>query len=80
MASLIAAFVDILHTVAFGFTLPHKPAVQAGDDAKRAFFMPMGEFLAHPCQVFEDHYFIVEQMLADMDIAQSGNVLTPAVA
>jgi len=51
-------------TMAFRFELraDHElPKVKGGDDAKEAFWMPLG--LIDPCQMFEDHYFILQKML-----------------
>lgn len=37
------------------------PKVKGGDDAKRAFWMPLGEL--NPSEIFEDHYFIIQNLL-----------------
>ena len=37
------------------------PKVKGGDDAKRAFWMPLSEL--DPENIFEDHYFIIQKMV-----------------
>jgi len=39
------------------------PKVKGGDDAKRAFWMPLAEL--NPEQMFEDHYFIIQKMIGN---------------
>ncbi|KZX76137.1 ADP-ribose pyrophosphatase [Oleiphilus sp. HI0009] len=51
-------------THAFYFELaPNKelPKVKGGDDAKHAKWMPLAEL--DPTQIFEDHYFIIQEMI-----------------
>lgn len=37
------------------------PKVKGGDDAKNAFWMPLADL--NPTQIFEDHYFIIQEMM-----------------
>jgi bifunctional NMN adenylyltransferase/nudix hydrolase len=37
------------------------PQVKGGDDARHARWVPLGEL--DPQQMFEDHYFIIQDML-----------------
>jgi bifunctional NMN adenylyltransferase/nudix hydrolase len=39
------------------------PKVKGGDDAKRAFWLPLSEL--NPEQMFEDHYFIIQKMIGN---------------
>ncbi len=40
------------------------PKVRGGDDAKKAFWVPLAEI--NPEQMFEDHYFIIQRMLGQI--------------
>ncbi|MGH8476762.1 MAG: hypothetical protein ACRERV_02740 [Methylococcales bacterium] len=54
-------------TQAFLFVLRAEaklPKVKDGDDAKKAFWMPLGEL--NPSEMFEDHYFIIQNLLGTM--------------
>ena len=52
-------------TITHGFYIelePSKtlPKVKGGDDAKHAMWVPLADL--DPCQIFEDHYFIIQEM------------------
>lgn len=59
-------------TVAFLFLLPDHmidgkvvmPKVKGGDDAEKAFWMPIADVWKNPTLFFEDHYHIIESMIA----------------
>ena len=51
-------------TEAFYFNLEERerlPWLKAGSDAKKAFWVPLGELV--PRHIFEDHYFIIQEMI-----------------
>lgn len=51
-------------TEAFYFNLEERerlPWVRPGSDAKKAFWVPLGELV--PRHIFEDHYFIIQEMI-----------------
>lgn len=53
-------------THAFHFELarqPELPRVKGGDDAARAFWVPLGEL--DPGRMFEDHYFILQDLVGN---------------
>ncbi len=53
-------------THAFHFELarqPELPRVKGGDDAARAFWVPLGEL--DPGRLFEDHYFILQDLIGN---------------
>lgn len=53
-------------THAFHFELarqPELPRVKGGDDAARAFWVPLGEL--DPGRLFEDHYFILQDLVGN---------------
>lgn len=53
-------------THAFHFELarqPELPRVKGGDDAARAFWVPLGEL--DPVRMFEDHYFILQDLVGN---------------
>lgn len=39
------------------------PKIKGSDDAKKAFWLPLSEFVKHRSKMFEDHYEICENML-----------------
>jgi bifunctional NMN adenylyltransferase/nudix hydrolase len=41
------------------------PKVKGSDDAKKAFWMPLAEL--NPAQMFEDHYFIIQRMVGQLN-------------
>lgn len=41
------------------------PKVKGGDDAKKAFWVPLSEL--NPEKLFEDHYFIIQRMLGQLN-------------
>ncbi len=55
-------------TEAFLFNLEPRenlPWIRGGSDAKRAFWMPLSEI--NPRECFEDHYFIIQEMVRGMN-------------
>lgn len=52
-------------THAFHIQLPDTklPKVKGADDASKAWWIPINEFMDRSDEVYEDHYFIVEKML-----------------
>lgn len=69
------AVFDDPHRSARGRTITHAffihlppdtalPKVKGGDDAKKAFWMPLAEL--NPAEMFEDHYFIIQRMVGQI--------------